>query len=398
MSLSATAVPRRVLLLGASVSLAVAACTATDESADRPPGSPSASNADTTSATITMGTTSTIASSTTATTTATTTTTLAPTTTIAPTAEVVAETCDSLRTDGLETRRTVIDALPDRFAAADGDGDGRAAVAAACGDELDRLDGAVEIRARMEAIGAAEDDDRFAYSLTDFSCDPGTFEVTVTNDSATPLGVHANFSMYLDGDQGDSVQSSFAPIVVWSIDPGASELITGRFTHLPDSQVACGFEAQVFDADPSDADASIDTTPEYPMLTGDDPAVWFLALVDVEGAARTSGDVDLAAVTEDVRSMAYDKVARSIAEGDAFPDIELIEVCERGRSAPDADHIGFVFRQRWPSGTEDGRIAPGETTMHHGLFRRGDDGQWRWLSTARYYESLASDDCSGVAP
>lgn len=365
----------RLIVLGVAISLGVAACAAIDEAQESEPSLP-----------ITIATSTTTSTTTTSTST---TTTVVPTTTIAPTAEVISAICASLRSDGFETRRVMVDALSSAFTEAGGEGDGRAEVTAECGDALGRLDSALEIRDRLQTIDMAEEDGLHAMSLTDFSCAAGTFEVTVTNDAAVPLGLHANLAMYLDGDREDSAQSSFAPIVLWSIEPGASETINGRFVDVPESRIYCELEAQVFDADRSSAGASIGTEPEYPALTGDDPSVWFPALSDVEHAARTSGEIDLVAVTEDVRSMAYDEAALAISDGEALPDVESLEVCERGRSQPDDDRIGFVYLQR---------LTNGDARLSHGLFRRGVDGQWRWLSTARYYESIVSDDCVGVDP
>ncbi len=376
----------RPILLGVVLAFGIAACAANDDSSSTP----------TNDAPVTIVASTTTSTTTTSTTT--TTTTLAPTTTIAPAVEVVNTVCASLRTDGLETRRVMVNALAESFTAAGGDGDGRAEVAAECGEQLDRLDGAVAIRDRMQTIDMAEEDDLFAMSFTGFSCADGTFQITVTNDAEIPLGLHANFAVYLNGEKEDAVESSLTPIVVWSIAPGATEVVTGRFIDFTGPQVSCNFEAQVFDADPSSAGAAVGAEPEYPALTGDNPAVWFPALSDVEDAARTSGDIDLAAATEDVRSMAYDEVALAISEGDVLPEIEMLEVCERGRSQPDADHIGFVYLSRLPNGTDDGRFAPGDSRLSHGLFRRGADGQWRWLSTARYYESSIGVGCRSVDP
>ncbi|MGB3735535.1 MAG: hypothetical protein WA964_11305 [Ilumatobacter sp.] len=372
----------RLIALGVVALVGVAACTATS---DPDGGSETAPAAPVTIA----APPSTSATTTSTTTTTTTSTTLAPTTTIAPTVEVVDTICSSLRSDGFETRRVMVAALAEAFAAAGGEGDGRAEVGTECGPELDRLHRAVAIRDRVQAIDMAEEDDLFAMSLTDFSCGSGTFEVTVTNDWTTPLGLHANFAMFVDGDREDAVQSSFAPIVIWSLEPGASELVTGRFTDRPQAQVSCEFQAQVFEADPTDADVSLGTEPEYPALTGDDPAVWFPALFDVEREARTSGDIDIVAAFADVRSMGYDEAASAISDGEPFPGNEIVEVCERGRSQPDDDHIGFVYLKR---------LEAGQLELGHGLFRRGNDGQWRWLSNARYYEPFITKDCSGVDP
>jgi hypothetical protein len=374
----------RLIVLGVVISLVIAACAVLDDSSNPPAADVPITIAST--PTTPIASTSTF---TTTTTTTTMTTTVAPTTTIAPTVEVVIDVCESLRSDGFETRRVAAGALAEAFTAAGGAGDGRAEAAAECGEELDRLDGALEIRDRMQTIDIAEEHELYAVSLTDFSCGPGTFEVTATNDTAAPLGLHANFAMYIYGNRDKALQSSFTPIVIWSIEPGASEVISGQFADSPQSQIYCDLDGQVFDADQTSVDASLGAEPEYPALTGDDPAAWFPALMEVQSAARSSGEIDLAAVTDDVRSMSYDEAALAISEGEVLPETDIVEVCERGRSQPDADHIGVVYLERF---------AAGDTRLSHGLFRRGADGQWRSLSSARYYESTISADCSGVDP
>lgn len=375
----------RLIILGVILLVGVVACTALDGGSDsRPPDD--AEGAPVTIATTPSAATTTSTIRSTATTT---TTTIAPTTSSAPTVEIVTDVCDSLRTDGLETRRVMLDALAGAFASVGGDGDGRADVATRCRDALERFEGGVAIRDRVQAMDMAEEDGANALSLTDFTCGAGTFEVTVTNVSDVPLGTHANFAMYVDNVEDAALQSSFAPIVVWSIAPGESEVITGEFADSPQSQVTCNFEGQVFDADPSPAGAAITAEPEYPELTGDDPAVWFPALYEFERSARVDGDVDRVASLVDVRSMSYDETALAISDGAELADTELLEVCERGRSRPDADHIGFVYLER----LEDGR-----NQLSHGLFRRGFDGQWRGLSFARYYESILGNDCLTVDP
>ncbi len=350
-----------------------------DSASSAPPAVPITVSVSTAPSTTTMPETST----------STTTATAAPTTTMPATVEVVMEVCESLRSEGFETRRVVVDALVDAFAAVGGQGDGRREVGAECGDELGRFEGAVAIRDRMQAIDIAEESEVFAMSLTDFSCGAGTFTVTVTNESSTPLGLHANFVMYRNGDRDDAIQSSFTPIVIWSLEPGESEIITDRFTDTAQELLSCGFDAQIFDADASPADASMGSTPDDVQLTGDDPSAWFPALHEFERAALASGDIDLVASIADVRSMSYDETALAISERQVLPETEVLEVCERGRSQRDPDRTGFVYLER----LDDGR-----NRLRHAIFRRGADGQWRSLSTPRYYESFITNDCSGVDP
>ena len=77
-----------------------------------------------------------------------------------------------------------------------------------------------------------------------------------------------------------------------------------------------------------------------------------------------------------------------------------ITVCDMGQSSPDADHLSFVYFAAYPERTvetDDGsEIEPPYSQLRHALFRRGADGQWRWLSavakfnSSRYYESCGT--------
>ncbi len=374
----------RLAMLGMVMTCGVTACAGADGQDDDAGPTSAAPVPVTEPSTVPADATGTSTSTSTS---ATTTTTRAPTTTLAPTDGVIDDVCESLRVDGFETRRATVDTLADAIAAVGGEGDGRAEVAAECGDELEQLDAAVAIRDRVVALESTGADGSGDMVLTDFVCEPGTFEVTVTNTSDTALGLHLHFEISLEGVEDQVFGSSVAPLVVWSLEPSESQTIGGQFVDVAHPDARCDIRSRPFDADSSSAGAPLSSAPERPALTGDDPSVWFPALWQLEEEARASGDTDLVATLHDVRSPDYDDVLAEIVEGDERMGSEIVEVCERGRSQPDPDRISFVYRQEFENGG---------VWLRHGLFRRGADGQWRWLAGPRFYASPIGPDCSVV--
>lgn len=348
-------------------------------------------------------------------------TTRAPTTTLSPAEAYVSEVCAVFSEAGFETRRALLGEVPGAFAEANGDaeGDARATLAAQCAPSLERLQAAAAIRDRLDAIESDEETSP-AVEVTSFSCGSGNITVDVTNLTDVSLGIHGSFAIYRSADRADPIQSSYAPNVIWSLAPGATATIAGLYADVGGDDLYCTYNGDVFDADTSDVDASLGVA-THPELTGDDPSIWLPELIRIERAAIGTGDADLAAVIADIRSVGYDDVLDRIVEtvetdsdpdskldpdtdselvsgpaaapaseidkdSVAEPEIGAIEVCERGLTQPDPDRISLVYREVWNGGSR----------MRHGLFRRGLDGQWRWLSTAQYFESSIVDDCAFV--
>lgn len=371
---------RSVAPIGGLLALLIAACSTSGTAADPAPTTPTIA--------ITQATTLTNTTARTTTTASTTSTTMEPTTTLSPAAVYVSEVCAVLSEVGFETRRAVLGELPDAFADAGGVGDVRDAVAAQCAAALERLEAAVAIRDRIEQATTASEGSP-PVEVTDFQCDGGNVSVDVTNLTETAVGIHVAFAIYDAEDRADPIQSSYAPIVIWSLEPGATETVAGLFADIGGRALYCEVNGDIFDADPSDVDAALDVA-MHPELTGDDPAAWLPALLAVERGAAGTGDADVAAAIADIRSVSYLDVLERILDttvdpGDASA-VGEIEICERGRTQPDPDRISLVYREVWDGGSQ----------LRHGLFRRGLDGQWRWLSTARYFESSILDDCAFV--
>ncbi len=328
---------------------------------------------------------------TTSTTTSTTTTTTLPDDVVA-----IAAACETLGTQGYETRKAALAELPAGYEEAGGAGEAAVAVEAECPKRLNRLREARAIEERVASIDTENDP---KITITDFNCDqPATF--VVDNGLDFPIGVHVGLSITPEGEE-DVSGTSLEPIVVWSIEPGQSEPVRADFVAFEGRGWNCDLSVEPFDATVSDADASLGE-PTHPELTGDDPALWFPELIALENAAASSGDLDRASVTEDLRSASYPGVLEGIT---AEPDPNAVDatytVCDQGRSQLDADHVSFVSAQSLPERTVEGEngpeVAPAETNLFHGIFRRGSDGQWRWLSTAKYFDSVTYSGCRDTA-
>ena len=325
-----------------------------------------------------------------------TTTTAAPTTTIDPIATYTEPVCADLSTLGYESRKAVLAAATADVTLDDAvDGGAIAAVRERCPDALERIESAVALEQRVRALKPA---DR-VLDVDGLACDSQEMSARFTNVSEFPLGVHVEF--VLTSERTGHVMNGREPTVVWSIAPGETALVrTGVILGI--DTYRCSVRYSAFDASPTDADASL-AEPEHPEFTGDDPADWLPALLQFERETDGSGDPDRAAVTEDLRSIAYDDVLASATEQPpANPDeAPTITVCERGQDRPDPDHLGVVYAAHYPDRTvqtDDGpEFRAAETLVRHGLFRRGRDGQWRWLTwVANFDSAMYGDDACGT--
>ena len=68
---------------------------------------------------------------------------------------------------------------------------------------------------------------------------------------------------------------------------------------------------------------------------------------------------------------------------------------------PDPDHVALVWEERRPELTVDGdngaETTPAEVELNDGIFRRGSDGQWRWLHTKDLIVPADGSGCAGLA-
>lgn len=264
-----------------------------------------------------------------------------------------------------------------------------------CGDLVAVLDGARAIENR--AAATAEQD---FIGSSDFVCDreAGTFSISLTNGSEVAIGMNSNVTVGVPAaiDLGEEGVTQSEPLVDWRIEPGATWRIEGTLGR-PGLGGDCVFNGSAFDADPTNADAAGSASTD-PALTGDDPTVWFPELLAKEIAGRGSGDSDAASVTEDVRSFVYGGVLDSTATGAADTrSLTSVNVCAGSIRQLDPDRLAFAYHAVYTAGTaqtEDGPIEiPASDSLSVGVFRRGSDGQWRWLGRAVSFNSPNYEAC-----
>ena len=293
-------------------------------------------------------------------------TTLPPTTTGVP-----ADACGSLATNGYDTRKQTLARLTDPELAMTEE---------TCPDALEQLRGAMTIEQRMGAFNALP----APLSATDLVCDGANFSLTITNNVDHPIGIHASMRLVAEGVDGP-LGSTLQPLVIWSLEPGASDQLTDKYelNRPTEAPLTCEVDITAFDATPGDADASVGET-QVPELAVDDPAQWLPFLVAQGAAIIGTGNPDLAAVIEDIRSTGFPRVV-SLTEVaiDETPTTGTISVCTASIQRPDDRHISIVYF--------DERAETSE--LQHGLFRRGNDDQWRWLSSSIYFDSREYWNC-----
>ncbi len=291
-----------------------------------------------------------------------------------PSAGAATAACATLATAGYETRKALVASL---------DGDSVSSLTTSCPDDLERLNSAIEIEQRMVAFSA----NAAPLTASDLICDAGNFSLKITNEVDHPVGVHASLRLVRAeaADTQSPVGSTLQPLVIWSLEPGASASLTAEYlvNRGTDQGLTCEVDITAFDATPGDADASLGET-RVPELAVDDPAAWLPFLVAQGGAIIGTGDADLAAVVEDVRSAGYPTVVRLVVDDDAVPvDTGTISVCSASIEQPSDRLMSVVYFD----GLADA------SRLQHGLFRRGNDGQWRWLSSSAYFDSQEYWDC-----
>lgn len=278
--------------------------------------------------------------------------------------------CASLASDGYETRKSTLEAA----------GSLLTAMETQCPDELAALTGAIEIENRVLALDTGD----APLTATDLRCRGNNFSLRVTNQTAAPIGLHANLLLNAEGVD-EPLGSTLEPLVVWSLGPGASADLTGQFqaNRPTDAALECVVEVRPFDAPTSTADASIGG-PVVPELAVDDINSW-LPFLDAQTASIIgSGDADLAAVVQDIRSSDYTAVLAEVnSTGVQPPETGTISVCTDSIERLDDRHVSVVYFEEFADSSR----------LQHGLFRRGNDGQWRWLSSPRYFDSQNYWDC-----
>lgn len=373
---------------------AMAAGCAGSETAEEPPASSvePASSATSIAATSTSSTTSS----------STTTTSTVPPTTVAPSTAAVSALCATLNEAGFDTRRTELADFPTVYADADGSGNALQAVRDACGDAVDRVEAANAIVEQNDYITTdpetGETTGDLPFGVDDFGCDPASFYAMSTSSGEWPIGIVIRSSF--DDDADNILRTSELPVVVWSLAPGDSVTTEGVHVELDGPDVTCSVLLLLFDADRSDADGSLGFTTRT-ELTGDDPAIWLPALLELTEATNGSQDLDLVAEVFDIRSGAFNEKVEEFREAKTPRPLGPVTVCAAGQEQLDPDHVALAWEELRPELIVDGddglETTPAGTELNHGVFRRGTDGQWRWLNQKVLIVPANGSGCAGLA-
>lgn len=281
------------------------------------------------------------------------------------------DACGSLLAGGYDTRKLTLARLT---------GPELAVTEETCPDAIEQLRGAIIIEQRMSAFNALP----APLSATDLVCDAGNFSLTITNNVDHPIGVHASMRLVAEGVDGP-LGSTLQPLVIWSLEAGASAPLADKYevNRSTESSLTCAVDITAFDATPGAADASVGET-LVPELAVADPAQWLPFLVAQGAAIIGTGNPDLAAVVEDVRSTEFARVVSLTGAAiDDTPGTGTISVCTASIQQPDDRHMSVVYFDEGAESSE----------LQHGLFRRGNDNQWRWLSSSVYFDSREYWNC-----
>lgn len=293
-----------------------------------------------------------------------------PSTTLGDEPLTVESLCSSLATDGYETRKATLAVA----------GPLRAEAEAGCPDLVARLTRAIEIEDRVAAFSIGNP----PLTATDLACEGDDFSLLITSQAEDPIGIHAALRLTAEGVEVP-FGSTLEPLVVWSLEPGASTKLEGRFAanRPTDAALMCEVEIKVFDATASDADASLGKT-IVPQLAVDDVVQWLPYLIAQAAAVAGGGNPDLAAIIEDVRSSDYRTVVDVVGStGDEAPETGVISVCTASVEGPDDRLLSVVYFEELEASSH----------LRHALFRRGNDDQWRWISSSVYFDSKNYWDC-----
>lgn len=326
--------------------------------------------------------------------------TIAPTTMASP-ADVAAALCTTLTGPGFETRRAALADFPAAYVEAGGTGDGRQAAINSCGEAIERVEAANAIIDRND-FGTVDPDTgelvgELPFEVDDFGCDPESFRGTVTNTGTWPLGVTV-FSQFRNGAD-EVIRTSDAPEVIWSLAPGDTATVTGPHTEIRGAYITCSVNFLLFDADPSGADSSLGVA-ERPELSGDDPAVWLPALLELTQETFGTLETDVMGEVYDIRSGKFTGLSRDFLATRSPRAIGPVTLCPTGRVQPDPDHLGLLWEEDRPEHVIEGdngpEAVPAGIVLYSGTFRRGSDGQWRWLGGDEEILAASGTGCDSV--
>ena len=333
---------------------------------------------------------------------ATTTPSTVPPTTVAPPTAAVSTLCSTLTEAGFGTRQSAVAAFPDVYLDAGGDGDALEAARGECSEAVDRIEAANVIVEANDYITTDPETGEVVgdlpFGVDDFGCDPTSFHAISTSSGERPIGIliYTQFT-----DEADSlVRTSELPVVVWSLAPGDTVRSEGVHVELDRPDVTCSVNLVLFDADRSDADGSLGVTTRQ-ELTSDDPSIWLPVLLELTEQTKGSTDLNLVAEVFDIRSGGFNAGVREARRAKVPRPLGPATVCEAGREQLDADHVAVAWEERRPELTVEGadgpETTPAATELHHGVFRRGADGQWRWLHSPILIVPADGEGCAGLA-
>lgn len=319
---------------------------------------------------------------------ATTTTTVAPTTTttIKPGAQFTIDACKKLETAGYESRKQLMAYVDADFLTAGGSGSGIESLKATCAPSVDRMIKAKDLEERRVEVMASSD-----VTLSNLHCDNGRLDIVVTNKTRLPIGL----TLVADISEGGKfIETTEEPMIVWSLPPGESQKVEGRWIVTPTMRdIYCDVNARAFLADDSSADAALATSTNA-LLQSPDPAVFFPELWRLNSVAKT---IDDPAVTEDLRSAEYDRLVEEMAAPSGHWPLTSLVVCPGTTRQPSLDLMSFMYFTTYGPHTEkiDGQNVQlaSSQRLSFGVFRRGSDGQWRWLGRDRSFDSTNYRRC-----
>ncbi len=267
--------------------------------------------------------------------------------------------CTTLRSAAFAERRQLV-----------ADADATAAVSDRCPEDLARSNAAVAVRERVEAVAASTDT---PLALADVSCNVTTNRLSFSAQNATVEPLGASIGVTLLDAAGQPIGAAGEPIVVWRLSPGESVAVDVALTPVAVTEgVQCELAGTWFLAETSDVDAGLPDVQD-PELASDDPAVWLPRLGETASAAAAAGDAAAVASIEDLRSTDFDAVAALLEAGEpvAPADVRICASSSEGSPTPAWQWVAYEVTP--PDGAPFSEV---------GVFRRGSDGQWRWLTRA----------------
>ena len=279
-----------------------------------------------------------------------------------------AAVCDVLRSGAYGIRRRTLDSLSSAV---------RGAAEGNCPDAITATARAVAIRT---AIGQL-DSEPVAAELRSCTTRDGQITAVVDIENRSTRAVGALVSITVSG----APEQPGLVFVRWALPPRQPIAVQVRGPRRPGSGGgACELRISAFVNDPDLQGGDPPAADDGP--TSDDTVgTWLPAVLDVEAAWQEAGDPLRVGDTEDLRSLHFSSLVLAADTGN-LPAIEdpAVEVC----SSTSADDGSRLTEVTWAQGQgADRRVLAG-------VFRRGGDGRWRWLSDARTV--LADGSCADL--